>query len=260
MSVNFTSKILGGAIALALAGAAVANTSAAGGTTATVFLNVVDTTNNTSFFFDTGLTGPAFNAGANFSASVAGDANYAAFVANQGASDSLAFDVVAGFTNGTNTRTVWFTGNALPAAAVGFKVGSAETLVETFLPTINSVTSSTTNSAWVNLGSTAPAGWATSGSQGGFSADIKTSTSTTLGTALEFFKETTNAPGSNLTKGTVTDLLGHWTFTQGGALSYIATPLPTPLLLLLSGLGLMGVIARRGKSASGEATFNGAAA
>jgi hypothetical protein len=27
-------------------------------------------------------------------------------------------------------------------------------------------------------------------------------------------------------------------------------PLPTPLLLLLSGLGLMGVVARRGKGAS----------
>jgi hypothetical protein len=264
MSAKLTLKLLGGAVALALAGTASAVTSAAGGTTGTVFLNVVDVTNNTSFFFDTGKTQATFDPNANFSANLGGDANYQAFVAGQANGDLLDFSVISGTTSGLN-RNVWFTGLAQPVPVVGSQIAQAEAAVEAITSAVNQVTpNASTVSAYVNLGSTAAAGWATSGDETALNGKLKVADASALGTAIDFFSEITNASNSTLTKGTVSKFAGQWNFTQAGLLTYsVGTspiPLPAPVLLLLSGLGLMGVIGRRGKSASGDSMFNGAAA
>jgi hypothetical protein len=264
MSSNLGLKVLAGAVALALAGVASANTTAAGNTVGTVFLNVVDTSNNTSFFFDTGQTFTSFNSNQAYTFNVASDANYQAFVAGQGATDILDYSVISGYKPTSSPSTVLFTATTAPAPVVGSKVNAAETQVETFLPAVNQVVTTSTTSAFVNQGATGAAGWATSGNEITLNGDLKVTDNSTLGTAIAFYKEVTNSPGSQIIKGTVTTLAGMWDFTQAGALTYsvaaLPTPIPTPLLLLLSGLGLMGVIARRGKSASSEPMFNAAAA
>jgi hypothetical protein len=61
-----------------------------------------------------------------------------------------------------------------------------------------------------------------------------------LGTALAFY----NVQGS-----TATTFAGTWNFSSAtDTLTYSAVPLPTPLLLLLSGIGLMGAVSRRAKA------------
>jgi hypothetical protein len=67
---------------------------------------------------------------------------------------------------------------------------------------------------------------------------------------LAFYSESSNALRSTTTLATLSQFAGTWNLTSAGALSYAVSsvPLPTPLVLLLSGLGLMGVMSRRGKS------------
>jgi hypothetical protein len=76
-----------------------------------------------------------------------------------------------------------------------------------------------------------------------------------VGTAQTFYRLTGGT--SNLAKAAVTTY-GTWNLV-GDTLSYTPVPLPMPVTLLLSGLALMGIIARRGKSGT-DVSFSGAAA
>jgi hypothetical protein len=220
-------------------------------------LNIVNTTNDTSFLYDTGISNANFTSTTSFSVNLASDPNYQTFIA---ASGTLDYSVVSVVNDGpkSNAFTIDSTGTLAPNALLQkANLSQAQTSVSAFLANANSVASTTTNSAF--LSGTATVG-ALSGSQafwGGASAEGELSNnvfnlgdppygdSTALGTAMSFYQ--VNVNGSTV--------LGTWDLNGAVATFEGASagtgpspvPLPTPLLLLLSGLGLMGVVARRGK-------------
>jgi hypothetical protein len=78
----------------------------------------------------------------------------------------------------------------------------------------------------------------------------------TVGTAMSFYSATMNNTRSG--NATLATFAGTWNLV-GNTLTYSAVPIPASWGLLLSGLALMGVIARRGKSSDGD-FISGAAA
>jgi hypothetical protein len=247
--------ILAGAVALAASGVAMANTNLDATNTGDVFINVVDTTNNTSFLYDTGKSQAAFNTGLTQVFNFSGDANYAAFVAGEGSSDVLDYSVLSVTNNGT-TGTLFFTSNAAPSAVVGTAISNATTFTQGFLSNANAVSSATSNSALLGASTT----WGQTAyeqsvdsnlgityTQPGSGVDAIVGASDTLA----FYDETSSKLTSANKFATLSTIAGTWSYAAGVA-TYTAAgttvPLPTPVLLLLSGVGLMGVVARRNKA------------
>jgi hypothetical protein len=269
MSLNLGTKVLAGAIAMAIGGAAMAQTNLNATTTGDVFLNIVNTTNDTSFLYDTGISTANFTSSTSFSVNLASDPNYQTFIA---ASGTLDYSVVSSTNNGptkANAFTVDATGTSAPAVQNETKtfLSQANTSISAFLVNANSVASTTTNSAFLGGSGTVGALNGNAAFWGGISEQALSSNlfsvgqapyadNAALGTAMQFY--TVNVNGS-------TDL-GTWNL-NGSSATFVGAsagtgpspvPLPTPVLLLLSGLGLMGVVARREKPSADLAS--GAAA
>jgi hypothetical protein len=271
MSLNLGTKVLAGAIAMAIGGAAMAQTNLDATTTGDVFLNIVNTTNDTSFVYDTGISNANFTSSTTFNVNLASDPNYQTFIAAGG---NLDYSVISAVNNGTtkaNEFTIDTTGAIAPASQdlVKGNLGAAQNVISEFAVNLNTLASTTTNSAFVSGVMTvgglngSPAFWGDPAVEGVVSANLFAvsqppfADNAAPSTALSFYQESVN--------GGIT-VLGTWdlngavaTFEGANAgTGPSPVPLPTPLLLLLSGLGLMGVVARRGKPSADLAS--GAAA
>jgi len=233
------SKLVAGAVALAFAGSAMANVSLDGGTTGDLFLNIVDTTNNTSYLFDTGVSFASFNGNSDYSFNLSSDSNLTGFL---NTSDSFYYSVEAGVTAG---NSVYATGNVAPSGNSALKTPAARGAIATFVSQAGTVASSSTTSV-VLTGSYA---WNQGLNEGVVSKNIFANPYTPysdqagLNTPLAFYK---------VSGATVTTQASTWDFsTATDTLSYgtaAAVPLPAPVLLLASALGLMGVVSRRNKA------------
>src|ERR1700733_192767 len=152
MSLNLGIKVLAGAIAMAIGGAAMANTNLDATTTGDVFLNIVNTTNDTSFLFDTGVSTANLTSSTTFNVNLASDPNYQTFIAAGG---TLDYSVVSS-TNNTADRanqfTIDTTGTLVPSALLQTRANvlQANTSISAFLVNANSVASTTTNSAFLS--------------------------------------------------------------------------------------------------------------
>jgi len=249
MSPKIALKLLAGAVALSLAGGALAaNTSA--DAAGTIFLNVVDTTQNTSFMFDTGISVSTFNGTTStYSQSIASDPNYLAFVATEHSGDVIDYSVV-GSTNTAdsfgNTPVSLITAIADPVLS-GFQANDVATQIGSFLAVIkNPKGGSTFNPANAPTANT----WNGGGYELSLQNDIgAVSDNALVGTPLAFYDVATGNPSSTRGGSTVTLLAHTWNLTSAGLLTYNVSqvPLPAPLVLLLSGLGLMGLLGRRGQ-------------
>jgi hypothetical protein len=259
MSANFGFKVLTGAIALAIGGTAMANTTLDGTSTGDVFINVVDTTNGTSFVYDTGVSQATFSGSANYSGGFGSDPNYAAFKAAEGSTDNLDFSVFSATKPTSASEVVYFSSSiTAPTTQNSTNIAGGAANIGNFLIGANSISSSTTKSALLTgtyefgvpltegVISAALLNSPTANAAGGYATDGA------LGTSLSFYEDAASRTG-----GVTTNALaqaGTWTVNASGAYSYngggtvSSVPLPTPIVLLLSGLGLMGVVSRRTKA------------
>jgi hypothetical protein len=269
MKLNLTSKLLAGALVLAASGSVFANTNLADGQTgnSSIFLNVVDLTAGTDYVLDLSAIDASnhfntFNAAGAQSISLANDANWTAFKATTG-SDEVQYNVIGANTigqtpgNGALITSTAPTGTS--SGSVGFTTNAQirNNSVDNYIHAVNGSTTASTQSLFVT----------TSGATANPDAYFGTvfqlasgfpNTLADVGTAQTFYRLTA-VPGLNLNKAGVTTY-GTWNLI-GDTLTYspIPTPLPMPVTLLLSGLALMGIISRRGKSST-DVSFSGAAA
>lgn len=262
---RLTTRILAGAVALAAAGSALADMSLAPGTSGdgSIFLNVIDATNQTSFAFDTGLKVNEFNGGVghDFSSVLASDPNWATFISgvsgNDLSSGAVTYDVVGVNTVQTTNFVLDATSNASAGAGPG-ALGSTSnsqlkgvTAVNSFINAVDQTPSSTTDSLFAS-NATTPAAYA------GTKLSLGTQTASnpvTVGTTLGFYNWVLNGTVTSA-KATVSAFAGTWDLTSAGTFAYTVAsstvPLPPSLMLLLSGIVLTALIARR-RSSTGSA-------
>lgn len=260
------STVLLSVAALLAAGSAFANTTIKDGVTGdgSLILDVTDTTSQTSFMFDTGKTISSFNGNSNLSYDLSTDPNWVAFAATIASGDTVTYNVV-GVDTVSSTNPQNFTLDGTSNAPAGTSSGSLGSIynsqlkqisaVNSFISAVNNSTSATSNSLFATAAANKPAYAGSSFSLG----TEKVTAGDVIGTAQGFYQWTLNGT-QNLTKANLATFAGQWNLTNGGALTYIAsTPLPPGLTLLLSGMALTALIARRRTSGTGSVSMGAAA-
>jgi hypothetical protein len=249
--------MVAGAVALALSAHAFAVTST--GASGTIFLSIDDTTSNTEYLLDTGLNAQTFT-GTSAKSFSFNDSNFASFVASVGGAnlstttDSVTFSVIGGASsivapNTTQTRFVDFTSTNAPSASSTSSVNTAYGTIGSFLSALGNTSG---GSSFVPV-SNQSGEWAAGGNSANFNNDLVVSNGGSLSSALAFYQTTETQPGNSNTLAGVSTFAGTWSLNLStDTLNYnvSSVPLPAPLLLLLSGLGAMGIVGRRNRTAA----------
>jgi len=267
-------QMLLGAAALGAAGHALAATTNAG-TGGTIWLTVDDVTTGSSYVFDTGLTVSSFTGTTGYSETLS-SGNWTSFLATIDGDSLTSTDVlhyaVVGVTcpqagspptctpSGASPNLLDFTGTGAQSNVANTKAANAWAAANNFLTNRANPASS---DSFEGAGSLASLGWYAGGYDSTFNSGVGNTDWSTPGTAMAFFQTQNTSTSGALTKGTYSTFAGTWDLSAAGVLTYTVptvVPLPAPLLLLLSGLGLTGLVARRGKPGSDETRSGGAAA
>jgi hypothetical protein len=234
-------------VALALSGGAFAST------TQSIILNLIDTTSGASYLFDTSLPTSASDPGTQ-SFSLSADSNYQSFESQITGGDILEYSVV-GY---SVSNTVDTTAGSTPTVVAGQKSSAAATQISTFL---GQVVNPAGGSTYIPASASSLQQW-NADYDPSFKTDIGVADEGVVGTALNFYAITTSSPSGTRNGASVAELASQWTLSAAGLLTYgsvTAVPLPASLLLLLSGVALTGLVARRRPSGrpSAEASLGG---
>ena len=278
MQFNTSMKMIAGAVALALSSHVLAQNVVGNGD---LYLAVDDATAQSEFLYDTGISASTFNTTASLTPSIdlstltgTNATNYSSFLGSESSGDTIQYSVVAGIgTSGnTNAYDLLFGSSEAPGGSFTNGASNNTSLHVAWLAAnqefggtnvTNTTPVTVTGSEYIP--STNPGGqWYGGGHANTVNANLVVQDSGIFGDALGFYSESiTASPNSNSKGATETTFDGTWLLSTAAngdtVLSYTVAggappvPLPAPLLLLVSGLGMMGVLGRRRSGASNEA-------
>jgi hypothetical protein len=261
MRMNTGMKILAGVVAATLSAGAMAQTNT--GPSGTLFLEVTDTATGAQFIFDTGQSassdlanGTSWNLATNTNSSAA----WSSFTSANPGSSNWEYSVLGVVTPTSGSQVVEFTATTAqpPASSFsGINAGNAATQVGSLL---QQVVNPAGGASYQAPGGAATLYWVgNSGYQNTFDSGTGMGVTDTasVGSSLGFYQVTISNPNGSRSGATSATLSETFDLSGTGVLTYGTVPLPASLLLLLSGLGLMGVLARR--RPSGDVQLGGLA-
>jgi hypothetical protein len=242
--------LVAGALALAVAGQANAailgNSTTVGGSD--LILSAWDSTNNTSYTVDLGVTmasflaAPTTAAAASNLGNLGADANFKSFLAGVAATDTTNWNIV-GMTGATSYL---FTSATTPTPDSVSGVKTFNSASDLYMTSASLAAGAGTSAYVVGTSTTSGyAGYQFGSNFGGKSTGF--SNSAAIGSTMNFFGETALTRTGT---GVVTPYAQTFTLTTAGlnVAAVAAVPEPGEWLLMLSGLALIGFIATRRKN------------